>query len=189
MPKNYYDVDVKQNNEVFKTTVKNVSLLNGSKRVLKEREKGNEAKLCYGFHEYKILSQYEIDLEEGIKITKDNIHLYYRFMSDKEKINYSHTVLNLMFNERMENLCEKLNITKTTLHDISNAVSTTYYKANGTMNANIMNDGKCLWYCNNSGTIGISYFGVEDILTPIDEYIIEVKKSSEYTSYISNSAE
>jgi len=125
---------------------------------------------------------FEVDLSK-VDITKDNIHLYYEFMDTPTKIKFSQTALNLKLHERSGEIAEKLNLTPGLLADHGH-MSTTYYKTNGTPMPDILLDGKCLWWDNTSGTIGVSYFGVKDTLRPIEEYIAEIKQSQTYKEYL-----
>ena len=154
MSKNYYEVDVQLPNGLFKTIVKNISHIEGSKKVLKERKKGKVAKLCYNFHEYEIMSQNEIDFKEGVVITKDNIHLYYVFMSDDDFYK-NETLLKEVIARRLALIYLDLNIDKDDL--INNHID---------------------------DVVEQFIFGIKDTLKPIEEYIAEIKDSSEYKEYI-----
>ena len=126
----------------------------------------------------------------GIKdtITKDNIHIYYEFMSDQDKIKISHTVLNEIFREREKQINDILNTLYLSELSDMDFVDTVYFKTNDTENPDIYNDGKCLFWGKNTGTIGVSYFNIFDNLNPIEEYIIEIKNSDRYKKYISKVA-
>lgn len=100
------------------------------------------------------------DFESGeIEITKDNIHLYYEFMSDEDLYNYS-PIINDILDDRLVAISKILPITKNT-----DSSSITY--KNG---ADIK---KCYvtkqWF-----------FESKDTLKPIDEYIEEIKESEAY---------
>jgi hypothetical protein len=91
-------------------------------------------------------------------VTKDNIHLYYEFMSGKGIKKYGY-ILDDIFDIRLDTL-------KKMFFDIQfeQLSSDTEYSFNIT---------------------GLIVFGVKDILKPIDEYIQEIKSSDAYKEYIS----
>ena len=92
-------------------------------------------------------------------ITKDNIHLYYEFMSDEDIKTYK-DILNISFRSRKEAIEAHLSIDLLAL-----------------------DSSKFIF--NNCYLINSSIFGIEDTLKPIDEYIEEIKAGSEYKEYIS----
>lgn len=101
------------------------------------------------------------EFESGtVTITKDNIHLYYEFMSDEDaaKDHYYVNMLNYTFKDRLIATYRILNDDKA----VKKTLKITKHQNN--------------W-------IGLSIFGVKDTLKPIDEYIKEIKESSEYKEY------
>lgn len=108
---------------------------------------------------------------EEVVITKDNIHLYYEFMSDEDLENWSKN-LDIVFLERSR-LLGVLKTTSDVLKDNSyildkyEEVTTSKY---------------------DNRFIALSMFGVKDTLKPIDEYIAEIKESDAYKEYIAKTA-
>ncbi len=136
------------------------------------------------------LMKYLINIEK-VEITKDNIHLYYEFMSDEDKFNYSKHIksknielvypfmndalkkhhfdnIDLMFSKRKS----KLIIEFGTDHKI--ICKSELFKAKDYF---ILSEDS---YFNTS----LKAFEVEDTLKPIDEYIEEIKSSDAYKEYI-----
>lgn len=108
----------------------------------------------------------KIELLRGITITKDNIHLYYEFMSD-EDLKAHRFELTFIYNSRLHTIFHYFN---TKCNFIGNR-----------------QDFRKLYTLDNlqSGYItSWSIFGVQDTLKPINEYIEEIKASSEYKEYI-----
>ena len=107
-----------------------------------------------------------------VGITKDNVHLYYKFMSDEDK--YTHSIIiHQSFYERNKKL--ELFYTKEngyiSIEIMRNIYKNTYVK-----------EGTCyIGEC-----VAQSYFGVKDTMKPIEEYIEEIKASEEYHAYISS---
>ena len=97
--------------------------------------------------------------DDLITITKENIHLYYEFMSD-EDIKKHKEILNISFRARNEVIEVHFCIDLLTV-----------------------NSSKFIF--DNCYLIGSSLFGVKDTLRPIDDYIQDIKASSEYKEYIS----
>lgn len=96
-----------------------------------------------------------------IEITKDNIHLYYEFMSGEDMKKYGY-ILDNIFDVRLDTLKKVfLNI------QFEQLSSNTEYSFNIT---------------------GLIVFGAKDILKPIDKYIEEIKASDAYKEYISKKA-
>jgi hypothetical protein len=126
----------------------------------------------------------EVDvIIDDIEINGDNLHLYYEFMSNDERIEASHTLLNLLFKERASEINKALNtLYSSELSDLK-VVDTVYYKTNSTAKPVIYDDGKCLDWGGNFGTLEVSYFGIKDTLKPIDVYIKEIKESDGYKEY------
>ena len=105
----------------------------------------------------------------NVIITKDNIHLYYEFMSD-DVLKYIDILHPIFCNH---------------YHAI-----VSYFKKIGF----IVDDGKGYDYdkVHYKGSFikrditmyyGISFFGIKDTLKPIDEYIADIKASEEYKAY------
>ena len=110
--------------------------------------------------------------ENEVGITKDNIHLYYKFMSDEDK--YTHSIIiHQSFYERNKKL--ELFYTKENGY-ISIEIMRNIYK-NTYVKEGICYIGEC---------VAQSYFGVKDTMKPIEEYIEEIKASEEYHAYISS---
>lgn len=98
-----------------------------------------------------IVDDYEKDKN---LITKENIHLYYEFMSD-ENLKQNESLITKVLDDRFKQVCFNLGVTVDVIQN--NAWYTTYIN---------------------------QYFGVKDTLKPINEYIEEIKASSEYKAYI-----
>jgi len=96
-------------------------------------------------------------------ITKDNIHLYYEFMSDEDLEKYQDIISNLLL-ERQHLIIYKNNEMKIVKEDCK-------YCESKFINS------YCIYNC---------LFGVKDTLKPIDDYIEEIKASNEYKEYIKN---
>lgn len=102
------------------------------------------------------------DLEtNGEKISQDNIHLYYQFMSDEDLEKYSY-ILDDIFDARLDIF--KNEISNIEYEELS---SDTEYGFNIT---------------------GLILFGTKDTLKPIDEYIAEIKGNTSYLNYLLNDA-
>lgn len=93
-------------------------------------------------------------------ITKDNIHLYYEFMS-KSETNKMSNILDGIFKIRLDKIKRILDI-----------------------NIPILDDN-FTYEMNKNNQVSMNLFGVKDTLKPIDEYVAEIKASSEYKEYIS----
>lgn len=148
MEKNYYDVLVIGDDGLNKEVLKNVRYEIANLKVLSLRAKGKNADIWYNFHKYRTTP-----------ITKDNIHLYYEFMSDDE-LQKNNKILSKVFDERFAPICFGLKL------DVQ--------KLQGNM--------KFAYIYNK--IVEQEVFGVKDVLKPIDEYIKEIKESSEYKNYI-----
>jgi hypothetical protein len=99
------------------------------------------------------------DLEtNGEKISQDNIHLYYQFMSDEDMY---------------ENISAIMDVLNTRQRDIEIA-----------LNARLIEPIREIIHFNGN-PIGHSVFGIKDTLKPIDEYIAEIKASEQYQAYAS----
>ena len=115
----------------------------------------------------------EHQLKNRAVITKENIHLYYEFMSEddiKKHKNITHTLLH----NRALNILINLHIidgtSKTFDKDFRNFnhISLVTYKDTGIRLHSFI-------------------FGIKDTLKPIDEYVSQIKESEAYQSYIVNS--
>lgn len=104
-------------------------------------------------------------LKNGIVITIDNIHLYYEFMDNNEKLKYIN-IYDAALKKRSLLVQNLLNINKDTFFDNKPLVSFTTF---------------------NSTTLGmlsyLSIFGVRDTLKPIDEYISDIKNSDAFKEF------
>jgi len=96
-----------------------------------------------------------------VVITKDNIHLYYEFMSDEDLEKYGY-ILNDIFENRQRNIS---NILKINLTDIE-LMQFEHYA--------------------HFQIVGLISYGIKDTLKPTDEYIEEIKGSSEYKNHFIN---
>lgn len=95
-------------------------------------------------------------LNKKFDITKENIHLYYEFMSDEDLENHQE-ILSEIFEDRYSQVFSSVN-----LH-------ATYFK---------------IKIINKYYNVGQSFFEKKDMLIPIDEYIKEIKESEAYIKYI-----
>ena len=107
-------------------------------------------------------------------VNKDNIHLYYEFMSDNE----FYTKANDIFIEKEK---KTINILREIL---SNRMAKTLEK----LGKETVFDGFSPFVsidCSkiSKSLIGYSLFGIKDTLKPIEEYTEEIKASSEYKEY------
>ena len=111
----------------------------------------------------------KIELFRDVTITKDNIHLYYEFMSDDDlrKISILEILLDT-FNKRSTKIIYTLfpGVDETIRDDIRD----NYLLQDRNVSLNIV-------YLQ-------TIFGVKDTLKPINEYIKEIKNSSEYKEYL-----
>jgi hypothetical protein len=103
------------------------------------------------------------DIKKSLKdydvtITKDNIHLYYEFMSYEDFGKYK-DILNDIFTLRYSKIYSHIKLKIDQLK-----IKTLF----------------------GSYHVSLTLFGVKDTLKPIDEYIAEIKSSSEYKEYICN---
>jgi len=107
----------------------------------------------------------------NITITKDNIHLYYEFMSDTESKEYSY-LLQKILHSRCKNILRNLYLIDTSTPSWQKEFEKFKQKE--------------FYYVGGRGHYFIYksfIFGVKDILKPIDEYIEDIKASSEYKEY------
>lgn len=103
----------------------------------------------------------ENDYKNGeIDITKDNIHLYYEFMSDEDKNSYV-DILDVLLYARLK----EIGLEKLEINNVHKHIEKVYYKDTAMF-------------------ISYSLFGIKDTLKPIDEYIADIKESSEYKEYL-----
>jgi len=94
-------------------------------------------------------------------ITIDNIHLYYEFMSDEDLPLHHRTIRNVFY-------------------DRKNLILKYLYLTNS------LNNEKLIQFIYHKYTQ--SFFGIKDILKPIDEYIAEIKDSEGYGEYLAKKA-
>lgn len=117
-------------------------------------------------------------LKQNVEITKDNIHLYYEFMSDEDLLDNSLLLItgSNEINKRFNKVVETLNLSK---DDYCGAYNDTviYGFTNGDPEFKKLNVS---W-----GAFILRYeiFGIKDTLKPIDEYIKEIKESEAYKNY------
>jgi len=102
------------------------------------------------------------DIIQDFPITKDNIHLYYEFMSDEDKNAHIELIDGILYSRLYIVITDKLKI-----ENFSRFLNKTYGK-------------------DTASFIAYDFFGVKDTLKPIDEYIEEIKASIEYKEYIAN---
>jgi len=100
-----------------------------------------------------------------VEITKENIHLYYEFMSDEQKNQHRSFISDFMANRALKTIPD-------VLEEFNSLVDMGDYKRESI----------------NKKTLQIILFGVKDTLKPIDEYIAEIKESEEYKSYLAKKA-
>ena len=101
-------------------------------------------------------------------ITKDNIHLYYEFMSIEDLEKYS-DILGVLFIDRTSIILNLLFPNIQELRELEDYLKTdVFFQHFGIYKATAR-----------------YFFGTKDTLKPIDEYIEEIKASSEYKEYIS----
>lgn len=106
----------------------------------------------------------------AVTVTKDNIHLYYEFMSDDDlEKNIDWSIRSNVFAERI-------------IH-ITNIFGWRY--DSGILKLQYWEDFDKYWIKNENCT-KFYFFGVKDTLKPIDEYIKEIKESDSYKAYIAN---
>lgn len=95
-----------------------------------------------------------------VEITKDNIHLYYEFMSDEDIEKFDKILNNNFFANRSTEVMRCLNFEK-----IENWNNYQFF------------------YSKENFCIGFEAFGIKDILKPIDEYIEEIKNSDAFKEF------
>jgi hypothetical protein len=106
-------------------------------------------------------------------VTKDNIHLYYEFMSD-EDLKENHKILNLIFNHRYDKVVKVLNHYAKRSDDYVSLTDSFVIEPN----SESFDDA------NYRAFVGLQAFGVKDTLKPTEEYIAEIKASEEYKAYV-----
>ncbi|MEA3386899.1 MAG: hypothetical protein U9Q66_00450 [Patescibacteria group bacterium] len=140
----------------------------------------------------KVVNVFDIEnLEQfdftDIVITKDNIALYYEFMSVKEieRLSYKifwddKKVINL-FMSRCHEIIKRLNMSFYDAPDFVNVLDCNF----SDLQSNKKRDRKAhIPYNGLTCQCGSYFFGIKDTLKPIEEYIAEIKQSSEYKEYI-----
>lgn len=100
-----------------------------------------------------------LDSIDTLEITKENIHLYYEFMGSEDINKYRRLLNDIIEDERLEKLVKIFDLT------------------NENYSFDEIDTGDCFF------NIGLSVFGIKDILKPIDEYINEIKTSSSFREY------
>lgn len=130
-------------------------------------------------------SNLESEFKNGdVEITKDNIHLYYEFMSDEDLKKYSN-LLSSIIAVRFYKVVEILNLPKNTNGGFDNSnIYGVIAQPQGYFDKQFMKL-KCTY-----GATLLKYdvFEVKDTLNPIDEYIEEIKASKAYKEYIKQSS-
>lgn len=99
---------------------------------------------------------------DNAEITKENIPLFYKFMSDEDMLNHSRMIDDL-FENRLEEISSKIEFDENKHNQTSIDTEHSFIIA------------------------GQEFFGVKDILKPIDEYIAEIRESQEYQQYENSS--
>lgn len=99
---------------------------------------------------------------KAVTITKDNIRLYYEFMSDEDKKDYRFLISPILFT-RFYRISEM---------DFLSSLEPSEFS----LITKDKNSGDLL--------IGSAIFNVWDTLKPIDEYIEEIKASEAYKAYV-----
>lgn len=124
--------------------------------------------------QYKTFDCMIVDIK-GHTITKDNIHLYYEFMSDDDLSKYSNMLL-ATITKRISIVLDNLELTKNDAGNFEDMELHGHF------------EGKFQKLDSTYGTIPLKYFtfGVKDTLKPIDEYIAEIKDSNTYKEYIAS---
>ena len=121
----------------------------------------------YTFFDNSMDSYFEIvGICEDLKITKDNIHLYYEFMGDKDLIKYQDILSNII-DDRLKNVFINLDFNNDMFHTF--LCKYTEQKLS-----------------NDRYIISSVVFGIKDNLKPIEYYIQEIKESFKYQEYIKN---
>ena len=111
-------------------------------------------------------------LKNGVLITKENIHLFYQFMSDEQiksldssdlrDIKTGTPLISTILSRRMIIIREIL-----------------------CLHPSVLDKYKNYTFGLNDSVLAQSIFGVKDILKPIDEYIAEIKDSEQYKIFTS----
>lgn len=117
----------------------------------------------------------ETELKEGVKITKENIHLYYEFMNDEDLTSISSSFLSDMLLKRQHQVVDSIG---------DSFFEKWYLKVDITSIPYIIKSTGCVGYKD----IKRSFFGVKDTLKPIEEYIKEIKESEQYKEHIADSS-
>ena len=107
--------------------------------------------------------------DSSFKITKDNIHLYYEFMSD-EDLELHKIMIACVLGDRDREIFKQLFSPSSSNQD-----------EKFTIFCGHSSDKRSL---NSTYKIQQTVFGVKDTLKPIDEYIAEIKASEAYKAYI-----
>lgn len=107
------------------------------------------------------------------EITKDNVHLYYEFMSDEE--------IKSLDSSNLRDIKTGTPVISTILSGRMIAVRETL-----SIHPAILDNYKKYTFGLNDSVLSQSIFGVKDLLKPIDEYIAEIKESDIYKNYVAN---
>ena len=123
---------------------------------------------------------------EDVVITKDNIHIYYEFMSDEKLVSDKNTMF--LISDVLETRRDAI---PKYFKDVSLKNKGVFYGIDGTGT-----DENSIFKASDIQELDIVFgswllnqviFGVKDTLKPIDEYIADIKASSEYKEYIEKS--
>ena len=133
----------------------------------------------------KKLNLMQDDLEtNGDEITKENIHLYYQFMTDDviREICVQNVFQNDAYNELycgVKLISYRYDLFFNRLSQIKNKITIpNYYSELKIARLGNIKDSPLV-------RIGLTVFGIKDTLKPTDEYVAEIKDSDAYKSYIS----
>jgi len=118
---------------------------------------------------------------DDVVITKDNIHLYYEFMSDEDLLNYSLLLItgDTELKSRFNQVVKLLNLEK------DGAGAYCHCNIYGFVNAYTEHKKEVIKLNVDYGAFVLKYdiFEVKDTLKPIEEYIAEIKESEQYKEY------
>lgn len=108
-------------------------------------------------------------IKSGVEITKDNIHLYYEFMSDEDlKKIFNWSIMSNVFGDRIIYITDIFG-----WRNDKKVLKLEYWKAFDK------------YYVKNNDYTRFSFFGIMDTLKPIDEYIAAIKDSEQYKIFTS----
>lgn len=135
--------------------IKENAIANQKKIIAELRENTS----CESSREIAILIVDDYEKDNNL-IDKDNIHLYYEFMSKKDKNNTSN-ILDGVFKIRLDKIKRELNINSVLIHDFFE------------------------YEMNKNNQVSMTLFQTKDNLKPLDEYIAEIKDSEQYKIFTS----